>query len=151
MRYAHGRREMRARVPERRVPLLSKKMRWRACGPDGGAQEQAATGARVAGAAAQSREVPRRSGRRMPSHTACSAQTSARKEGHRRLIKFTPGSISGYASSSASPLLPSSGNRYLLEGSKGGEEGDVEGVKVVGEDEEIYVDEWRNDTYPTYL
>ena len=69
--------------------------------------------------------VPRQLGRRVPSRTARSSQTSARKEGHRRLIKVTPGSISEYASLSASPLLPSSGNRYLLEGSKGGEEGEV--------------------------
>lgn len=51
--------------------------------------------------------VPRQLGRRVPSRTARSAQSSARQEGHRRLIKFTLGSISVYASSSASPLLPS--------------------------------------------
>ena len=53
--------------------------------------------------------VLRRSGRRVPSctaHSAHSAQSSARQEGHRRLIKFTLGLISVYTSSSAS-LLPS--------------------------------------------
>ena len=34
---------------------------------------------------------------------------------------------------------------------EGGGDGGAEGVEVGGEDEEIDVDEWRNDTYPTYL